>query len=163
MVLTSALLFLNISGTNAAEAPIYKIDTPISVEIVEEKTQHEYIDIYAKKFETDPVLLKKIAGCESHGDPNAKGDYKNGIPLAIGSYQYHDGTWEAFEKIYRNEYLDEDLDKFSYHDQIKLTAFIFAKHPELRKRWSTFVAYTNGGTYSFYSSLLGNYYTVTCK
>jgi hypothetical protein len=150
----SLLLFL---GTKViAEAPLYE-------NTAKQSTPQEYIVEYAKQFELNPELLLKIAKCESHLDPLAEGDYKNGTYLAIGIYQYHQDMWNGSVLLYRKEVYDEPLDRYSYHDQAKLTSFIFAKHPELRKKWTSYVAYMNGGTYTFYSKLLGKYFTVVCK
>lgn len=150
-----ALVSLLLFSTKAiAEAPTQKF---------EELTPKEYIVKYAKQFQTDPNLLLKIANCESQFIPLAEGDFKNGKYLAIGLYQYHEDMWNGSVKLYKAEVFDENLDRYSPHDQAKITAFIFAKHPELRTKWTSYVAYANGGTYTFYSKLLGRKYTVVCK
>jgi hypothetical protein len=157
MVFCVIASLLVINGTKAiAEAPIY--DGP-----VKQKTPQEYIVEYAKQFEISSELLLKIAKCESQFDPLAEGDFKNGKYLAIGLYQYHQSMWDSSVKLYKAKVFDEELDRYSYQDQAKLTAFIFARHPELRNKWTSYVAYANGGTYTFYSKLLEKKYTVICK
>lgn len=156
LVFCAIVSLLALSTKTIAEAPLYEIphDT---------KTPKEKIVEYANRFGTDPNVLLKVADCESHYDPKAVGDYKNGEYLAINIYQYHKGTWDEFVEIYQKEVYDEELERDSYQDQAKVTAYIFAKYPDLRKRWSTYVAYANGGTYTFYSKLLQRKYTVICQ
>lgn len=150
----SLLLFF--STKVIAEAPLYESSAT-------QNTPQEYIVEYAKQFETNPDVLLTIARCESQFNPLAKGDYKDGTYLAIGLYQYHLDMWNGSVLLYKAEVSDENLNRYSYQDQAKLTAFIFAKHPELRTKWTSYVAYINGGTYTFYSKSLGKKYTVICK
>ena len=156
MVIIVIISLYAIGTKMRTEAPTYD-------SVARQKTPQEYIVEYSKQFNTDPNLLLKIARCESQFDPLTKGDYKDGQYLAIGLYQYHAGMWDDSEKLYRKDVYDEDLDRNSYQDQAKLTAFIFAEHPNLRTKWTSYVAYANGGTYKFYSKLLGKNYTVVCK
>ncbi len=156
MVFCATLSLLAFSTKIIAEAP--KQDIPPKI-----LSPKESILEYANQFGTNPNVLLKVAECESHYDPKAVGDYKDGEYLAINIYQYHKGTWDEFVKIYKKEVYDEELHRDSYQDQAKVTAYIFAKYPNLRKRWTSYVAYANGGTYTFYSKLLQKKYTVICQ
>lgn len=156
MVFCAIVSLLALSTKTIAEAP--PEDNPQKI-----LSPRESIVEYANRFGTDPNVLLKVADCESHYDPKAVGDYKNGEYLAINIYQYHSGTWDEFVEIYQKEVYDEQLERDSYQDQAKVTAYIFAKHPEFRKRWTSYVAYANGGTYTFYSKLLEKEFTVVCR
>lgn len=128
------------------------------LEIVPVLTPSDYIVKYANQFNTDPNVLLKVAKCESEIKQTTKGDYLNGTYLAIGLFQYHQGTWIRHSKL-----LGEELDRDSVEDQAKLAAYIFANYPEARNEWTTYRAIMNGGVYSFYSKLLGKHYTVICR
>lgn len=156
MVVCVVISLIILSSKVTAEAPTYEI-------VVKIETPQDYIIKYAEQFDTNPELLLKIANCESQFNPEAKGDKKDGVYLAVGLYQYHLDMWNGSVELYKKEVADENLSRDSFQDQAKITAFIFAKHPELRKKWTSYVAYINGGTYSFYSKLLGKHYTVVCK
>ena len=52
---------------------------------------------------------------------------------------------ERYNKIYNNSTgLSEDLDITSYHDQIKLTAFVFSLGETSKREWTTYVAISKG-------------------
>lgn len=85
--------------------------------------------MYATNYKTSEETLLAVCRCESNFEPKAVGDHG----LAKGIFQYHKSTFEDFSSL-----LGEKLEYTSYKDQAKLTAYVFAKHPELRKHWSCF-------------------------
>jgi len=121
----------------------------------------EYIKIYAEKFGVDPNLLYSVGMCESGLSTKYPiGD--NGH--SFGMFAYFKSTWERYNTLYNARTgLLEDLDITSYHDQIKLTAFVFSLGETSRKEWTTYVAISKGGTYSFYSKFHKKDFTVSCK
>lgn len=143
IMVTCVMISLLISSAKVsiAESPTYK-------------TAKDYIVEYAELYDTDATVLLKVAECESHFKQEANGDGKN----AIGIYQYWQDTWKDMSKLF-----GEELDINSVNDQAKLTAFIFAKYPKYKTKWTAYRAIQNGGTYSFYSTKLKRHFTVTCK
>jgi hypothetical protein len=95
-------------------------------------TPGEYISLYAQKYGASDVELLKVAKCESGLKPSAI-HYNDGGKNyhSVGIYQYQELTFNGFSKL-----LGEKLDYYSYHDQIKLTAFIFAKYPNMKTHWT---------------------------
>lgn len=153
----AVLSLITLSSKGSAEAPS-KIEGTKPIIIIEKViTPIDYIykwaDFY-KATEQDKIELKKVGYCESHMGKDLNGDKG----LATGLFMYHIGTWIKAEKL-----IGEDLDINSIHDQAKMTAFIWVNYPQWKTQWTTYVAYKNGGTYSFYSRVLGGYYTVVCK
>lgn len=141
MVLCVIVSLIMLSSKAKAEAP----DIP--------PTAQDYIVEFAEKYNTDPNVLLKVAKCESRYE-QIKGDGGH----ATGIFQYWNNTWNDFEKL-----IGEELDINSIHDQAKMTAFIFAKYPKYKTRWTSYVAIQKGGVYSFYSSKLHKHFTVNCK
>lgn len=130
-------------------------DTHIeATEPPKELTIEETIAKYSQIYGAPERLLYSMAMCESNLNPNIKGD----SGLAVGLFQYHDGTWNRM-----SSYMGETLDKYSWHDQIKLTAWVAANRPDRLREWTSYVAIQKGGTYSFYSKLLKRNFTVHCK
>lgn len=144
-----------------AEAPFIELE---KAEIkIDEPTLEEYIEEYATRFGSDESMVKKVCECESGTGKRLSGDFKNGIYLAIGPFQYHNETWIRHAKIYEAVY-HEKLDRNSIHDQAKLVSFIFSlDDEELKREWSSYRAITSGGIYTFYSKLLEKTFTVVCK
>lgn len=97
-------------------------------------TPREYISLYAEKYSASETELLKVAKCESKLNPNAI-HYNDGgkSKHSVGLFQYQESTFNQFDNL-----IGEDLDYYSYHDQAKLTAFIFAKYPKLKSHWSCY-------------------------
>lgn len=144
-IIVSAVLLFSLLGLPTK-------DEAIELEIP--NTPQEYIEYYAKIYNTDPNVLLSVAKCESEFNQNNIGDGNR----AVGLFQFHQETWNRMSKL-----LGEKLDRNSVKDQARLSAFIFANYPEMRKEWSTYRAIEKGGTYSFYSTLLQKHYTVKCS
>ena len=87
----------------------------------------DLIITYADKYNTDETVLLKVAKCESGLKTNVYGDGGK----AYSVFQYHQKTFDRFSDLF-----GKDLDYKSAEDQIELTAWVFAEHPELRKHWS---------------------------
>lgn len=132
-----------------------------SVESIKEKrskmTIPQIIEEVSPMFGQDPKLISKITYCESkfkvvvHDGGHGKG--VTGI---------HKKTFNLWLVKYKKEN-NETLDYNSSYDQLKMMAYAFSKGDSYRNQWTTYVAYKNGGTYSFYSKLLKKNFTVKCK
>lgn len=115
-------------------------------------TPVEYATKYSQYYGIDESVFKKVMWCESNNKPYKVGDGGR----ARNVLQFHKGTFDSYAKK-----LGEPLDYDSYHDQIKLGAYMFSIGEA--NHWTAYRAIKNGGTYSFYSTLLERHYTVTCK
>jgi len=95
-------------------------------------TPRELITQYALQYGASEKELLKVATCESSLKPSAI-HYNDGGKSrhSFGIFQYQESTFERFEDL-----LGEDLDWYSYHDQAKLTAFIFANYPKMKTQWT---------------------------
>jgi hypothetical protein len=95
-------------------------------------TPREFISLYALQYGAVESELLKVATCESGLNPNAlhKNDGKKGNH-SVGIFQYQRQTWERFSDL-----MGEDLDYYSYADQAKITAFVFANYPQLKSHWT---------------------------
>ena len=117
----------------------------------------EMIAEIAPRFNQDAFLIGKIAYCESHYENVVHdGGYGKGVT------GIHANTFARWLPLYEKDQ-GESLDYDSTYDQLKMMAWAFSKGDEYRNQWTTYVAYMNGGTYSFYSRLLKGHYTVHCK
>lgn len=125
-----------------------KIDTMSVVEI---------IDYVAPQFNQDPKLISKISYCES-GHTKKNHDNNRGYNVT----GIHDKTWYGWLPLYEKE-RGETLDIDSTFDQLKMMSWAFSKGSSYRNQWTTYVAYTNGGIYTFYSKLLKAWFTVKCS
>lgn len=114
----------------------------------------EVITYYSNLYGADEVTLMKMATCESTMNPKAIGDGGR----ARNIFQYHKPTFDRYSKL-----LGETLDYHSYHDQAKLTAWLYVNHPEELRAWTSFRALQNGGTYKFYSKLLQKHFVIHCS
>lgn len=103
-----------------AEAP----ERPVS-----DFTVSEMITYYSALYGSSEADLRLVGVCES-GLRQVTNPNDGGSP-SIGIFQYKVGTWDRYSKL-----LGEELDIHSIHDQIKLTAFIFAEYPKERRAWT---------------------------
>jgi hypothetical protein len=136
------------------------IEVPVVEEIEEVKkvvTIKEMIEEVAPMFGQDPKLISKIAWCESKHKSVV---HDNGHGKGVTGF--HKATFARYLKRYQKEG-GEWLDYDSSYDQLKLMSYAFSKGESARREWSTYRAYTNGGTYSFYSKLLDAHFTVRCS
>lgn len=86
-------------------------------------TPKDYISIYADVYGVSEKQLLATAFCESnlktsaiHYNDGGKGKH------SVGIFQFQYSTFMNWSKI-----MGEKLDYYSYHDQIKLAAFMFSK------------------------------------
>lgn len=109
--------------------------TEAEPEQIKEPTPKELISLYALKYGAVETQLLKVAKCESGFNPNAfhKNDGGNG-KHSVGIFQFQESTFLTWEKK-----LGEDLDYYSYHDQIKLASFMFSKGQQ--KQWTCYRIY----------------------
>jgi hypothetical protein len=121
------------------------------------KTVDEIINEVAPLFNQDPKLISKISFCESshkiQSHDGGKGFNVTGI---------HNITFNYWLKQYQKE-INENLNINSTYDQIKVMSWAFSKGDRYRNQWTTYVALKNGGTYTFYSKMLGKNFTARCK
>lgn len=117
-----AILVLVIITSNPvmAEAPTQTVTSKVL-------TVKETIAYYAELHNTSYTEISKVAYCESSHNPKAKGDGGR----AFGVMQYHRPTFERFSRL-----KGEQLDYYSYTDQIKLTAWIWANYPQYKSHWT---------------------------
>lgn len=101
-----------------AQAPIREVKT-FSVQ--------EAISYYSKLYDTSSTEISRVIFCESSNNPNAKGDGGR----AFGVAQFHKPTFDSFSKL-----MGEKLDYYSYHDQIKLMAWIWKNYPQYKSHWT---------------------------
>src|SRR5688572_13879987 len=95
-------------------------------------TPQEYISLYAQKYGAVESQLLKVATCESKLKPNAINYHDGGKGKhSFGILQFQESTFLAWEKKF-----GEDLDYYSYHDQIKLGAYMFSKGQQ--KQWTCY-------------------------
>ena len=126
------------------------------------ETVEEWIDYYATKYELSPTLrrdLKNTGWCESGFGIAKQGDWSNKEQkyLAYSVFQIHRPTFNAWSNK-----LGKKLDYNNYVHHIELAAWAFSQGESYRNDWSMYVALKNGGTFSFYSNLLGKHFTITC-
>ena len=103
-----------------AEAP--KPVTPPKVLSVKET-----IELYAEVYDANVDELLDVAMCESSLNPKARGDGGR----AVNIFQYHRPTFDRFSNL-----MGETLDYYSYHDQAKLTSWIWANYPQYKNHWT---------------------------
>jgi len=120
-----------------------------------EKPVNEIIDVIAPQYGiNDTYLLKKIVHCESGGNKEAIHDKGYGYgPTGILRTTFN----------YWNTKMGENLTYENPVHQVRMMSWAFNQGESYKRQWSTYVAYKNGGTYSFYSNLLKGHYTSRCQ
>lgn len=146
---TLVAIILLLSSTSSISA-----DTP-PVKQLKDYSVVELINYVAPMYGQDPELIGKITWCES-GNIVASHDGGQGKNVT----GLHDETFDVFLPAYIKKY-GETLDKKSTFDQLKMMSFIFSLGEKERRLWTTYVAYKNGGSYTF--PYKGKPYTAHCK
>lgn len=149
------ILFLTILPFLHTKSEVIITHNPVIVK--EEPTIAELTEKIATAFNQDPKLIEKIIYCESGGKIQSH-DGGRGFNIT----GIHDATFNGWLKEYEKEY-NETLNKDSSYDQIKMMSWAFSKGESYREQWTTYVAYTNGGEYTFYSKLLKRWFTAICR
>lgn len=139
-----AIVFLSYSPTaSIAQAPTRGTN---------QYTPKELAEHYTTISQGEAKYTSAVIRCESQYNPKARGD--SGRALGVG--QFHKPTFERLSKL-----MGEELDYNSYYDQTKLLAWSLDNG--YGANWTAYRAIKNGGTYSFYSKLLGKHYTSVCR
>lgn len=113
----------------------------------------QLIAYFSDKYGANYNDLYSTGKCESGLNPSVIGDNN----LAHGVFQIHEETFNRWSSE-----MKEDLDYNSAYDQIKISAWAFAKGEKYRRSWTMYRALKNGGVYSFHSKLLKKDFTVHC-
>lgn len=118
----------------------------------EEYTLEGQVVYFSKLYNTNPALVSKVMECESNGKQSAVGDYG----LSRGVMQFQKETFNRLSKL-----MGEELNYNSSFDQIKLATWAIANGHG--SNWTAYRAIMNGGSYTFYSRQLQQWYIVHCK
>lgn len=95
--------------------PDNSIQTPV---IQQPLSKIQVIEKYSSEYNVDPKLVEKVMLCESSGNPNAINNHEpNNVP-SVGIMQFQRKTFD-----YMSKEMGEQLDFYSYHDQIKLATW----------------------------------------
>lgn len=90
---------------------------------VKELSIPELIQVYSIKYNVSPVQLSKVIECESKFNPKAFHKDDGGVGKhSVGILQFQKSTFDLWSAR-----LGEKLDYYSYHDQIKLGAYMWSK------------------------------------
>lgn len=93
------------------------------IEIPRVLTVEETIHKYSQIYNIDENMFLSVAKCESKLNPNAINYNDGGIGKhSVGVLQYQESTFYYWASV-----LGEQLDYYSYNDQIKLGAYMFSK------------------------------------
>ena len=90
-----------------------------------------YMSFVADKYGVNIRDMDKLITCESGYNPDAKGDYKNGVPSAIGILQFWKGTFDAFKK----EAKMPQLEYTDWHSQLELGSWAISKGYQNHWKW----------------------------
>lgn len=143
--------------TSVKDTEVIVIPAQATIITPEEMSVDEMINSIAPRWNQDPKLISKISWCESHHEIKV---HDGGYGLGVTGI--HKKTFEMWLKEYQIEN-GETLDYGSTYDQLKMMTWAFSKGESYRDDWTTYVAYMNGGVYSFHSKLLKADFTVYCK
>lgn len=99
-------------------------------------TPREVANKYAEQHNLDKDLFAKVINCESSFNPNAINRNEPNKVLSVGILQYQEPSFNYLEKEF-----GEDLDFYSYNDQLKLGAWSMANGKG--NNWSCWRKITN--------------------
>jgi transglycosylase-like protein with SLT domain len=106
----------------------FEIQTVLDPPVAPEKTIPEVIGAAAAEFDQDPVLLTRVAFCESTLRPAVIGDGG----LAVGLFQFHPDTWREESRFLG---YTEDLRAYPVAAS-RVAAFMFSRG--LQHRWTCY-------------------------
>lgn len=89
----------------------------------------EMVSYYSSFYGANRGQLEGVIRCESNWRANVYGDGGH----AFGVLQFHKPTFDRWAKQ-----MGEELDYYSYHDQIKLGAWAFAQGENYKDDWTCY-------------------------
>jgi hypothetical protein len=93
------------------------------VPVVKQLSIPELIQVYSIQYNVSPTDMTKVIKCESNFNPNAFHKDDGGVGKhSVGLLQFQKTTFDLWSAR-----LGEELDYYSYNDQIKLGAYMFSK------------------------------------
>jgi len=103
------------------------VEAPVKPEIDQ---IHAYIAKYSLEYGISPYQLTKTIACESGFKKNAV-NYNDGGKgkHSVGILQFQKSTFDNYSKK-----MGEELDYYSYHDQIKVASYMFSKGQQ--RQWT---------------------------
>jgi len=111
--------------------PITQDNSITEPQIWDNPSKIEVIEKYASEYNIDPVLIEKVMLCESSGNPNAINNHEpNNVP-SVGIMQFQRKSFD-----YMSSKMGENLDFYSYHDQIKLATWAISNN--MGRNWSCY-------------------------
>lgn len=122
--------------------------------VIDELNGKELVLYVTEKYEAPQELISTIVRCESGYNFTAYHD--GGAGLGMTGFQKK--TFEDWKVTFNRP----DLRYESNHDQLVLMSIAFNAGEKYRKAWTTYVAYQNGGTYTFIDRK-GVKHTARCK
>lgn len=128
-------------------------DAPAPPQVpLRERPIEEIVTHFSIENGIEPSVALAVMGCESHGIQSTVGDHG----LSLGIFQIQKATWKRFTKE-----MGEDLDISSPYDQARVATWAMGNGHS--GEWTTYVALTHGGKYTFWYKLEKKEYTVYCK
>lgn len=91
----------------------------------------EVIERYASQYGANPDIVRRVMMCESGGNKDAINRNEPNKVLSVGIMQFQPHSFK-----YMAEKFGEELDYYSYHDQIKLASWAIANG--MGRNWTCF-------------------------
>lgn len=149
-ILVALILALGLTSNISADKMPVK-----DIKDINDYTVAELIDYVAPLYGQEATLIGKITWCES-GNKIRSHDGGKGLNIT----GIHDETFADYLPLYEARY-HETLNTASTLDQLKMMSFMFSLGEKERRLWTTYVAYKNGGQYTFPYN--GKLFTARCK
>jgi len=122
--------------------------------VIDELDGKELVSYVTTRYEAPQELISTIVRCESGYNFTAYHD--GGAGRGMTGFQKR--TFEDWKVTFNRP----DLRYESNHDQLVLMSIAFNAGEKYRKAWTTYVAYQNGGSYTF-TDRKGITHTARCK
>jgi len=129
MIIGGLILVFAITRTSIAFAPVVEQKPP--------QTVQEMIKEWATFYNSPYQELMVVAKCESGYKKDVYGDGGR----AYSVFQFHRPTFERWAIE-----MGEELDYYSYNDNIKLASWAFAKGEKYKKHWTCYTKLVNKPT-----------------
>jgi hypothetical protein len=112
------------------------LNQPIEPVIIEapnviQLSKEEVIAKYSEQYGTSSELITKVMMCESGGNPNAVNNNEPNNIQSFGIMQFQKPSFD-----YMSSKMGEQLDFYSYHDQIKLASWAISNN--MGRNWSCY-------------------------